>query len=481
LFLGTLLKTVRLLAPGRHTPRSIEAHQNKALRRIIEDATSSVPRYAELYGSLFDEFDWSDDIQHNLSQIPVVTKALLKRSFPDLLLSQDYSKASLYPVATSGTTDRVMLFQDEGKRNCDRAADLVHALRDSYCRPLRKRLIIPPDACYERCGLDENARAFTVGSRINAALRAPSGSRRRAWRQVITQLMQDIVWRARYVSSLGVEGSAINQAVANDYFQQIFDFRPDSVSGLPYYLYILAIKHMRAGGPAVSVPVMRPSGGKATPYMIETIEREFGSRYRENYGTAELGTIAYDCEHDRAQHLIERFFIVEIVRDGKPVQDGQLGEILITDLVNRASPLIRYEVGDVGRIIPSPCACGFAGMRFEVKGRLDETVVFGDGSAFAGDDILDHIQRELGFSFAKLVQKGPYRFDLEIASESNEDILVDDAIITESLSDFFAQNVQVRCRKVRRTAPEPSGKYRFVVSNSHDGFHSSADQITLAS
>ena len=456
-------------------------HQCKALRHIFDDAISSVPMYAELYGSELKCFDWAENTHDNLAKLPIVTKDLLKRSFPDLLLSQDYADASLYPVATSGTADRVMLFQDEGKRDGDRAADLLHALRDRHSRPFKKRLIIPPDACYERCGLDENARAFSVGSRIRAATKAPAGSRRRAWRQVITQFMQDVVWRARYVSSLGVEGSAIDQSVAEDYFQEIREFRPSSVSGLPYYLYILAIKYPQTVEPALVVPVVRPSGGKATPYMIEVIEKAFNTRFRENYGTAELGTVAFDCQNNRAQHLLEQFFIVEILRDGRPVADGELGEIYVTDLVNRASPLIRYAVGDVGQTVSGRCDCGFQGMRFEVKGRVDETVVFDDGSAFSGDDILDHIQQNLGFKFAKLVQKAPYRFDLEIAPETGENLEVDDAAVASSLSVFFGQTVQVRCRKVRRIAPEPSGKYRFVVSMSHDNFHSSLEKITLAS
>ena len=178
------------------------------------------------------------------------------------------------------------------------------------------------------------------------------------------------------------------------------------------------------------------------------------------------------------EHHVQRSLTERIER--AEMQD-QFGEILITDLTNRAAPLIRYAVGDVGRVVPGRCKCGFEGLRFEVKGRLDETVVFDDGSAFSGDDILDHIQRELGFVFSKLVQKSPYRFDLEIAPISDEDIAVDELRVSKSMSEFFGKTVQVRCRKVRRIAPEPSGKYRFVVSNSFERFHSATDPITLAS
>jgi phenylacetate-coenzyme A ligase PaaK-like adenylate-forming protein len=54
------------------------------------------------------------------------------------------------------------------------------------------------------------------------------------------------------------------------------------------------------------------------------------------------------------QMLLEHLFIIEFIRDGMPVPDGDYGEVLITDLRNRASSLIRYAVGDVGRVIQSP-------------------------------------------------------------------------------------------------------------------------------
>jgi len=52
---------------------------------------------------------------------------------------------------------------------------------------------------------------------------------------------------------------------------------------------------------------------------------------------------------------VHGLFLVEIVRDGQPVGDGELVHLLITDLSNHAMPCIRYGIGDVGQIRHIPC------------------------------------------------------------------------------------------------------------------------------
>lgn len=58
--------------------------------------------------------------------------------------------------------------------------------------------------------------------------------------------------------------------------------------------------------------------------------------------------------HVQADHKL-----LEIVDEqGRRVADGESGEIVVTDLLNHAQPLIRYRLGDVGVLDPDPCPCG---------------------------------------------------------------------------------------------------------------------------
>jgi phenylacetate-coenzyme A ligase PaaK-like adenylate-forming protein len=83
----------------------------------------------------------------DLSNLPIVKKDDLRANFPDRVVNQAMNAETLYQVATSGTSDRVMTVQDDAKRDWDRTADLYV----KYTTEGRgKVLTIPPDDCYER-------------------------------------------------------------------------------------------------------------------------------------------------------------------------------------------------------------------------------------------------------------------------------------------------------------------------------------------
>ena len=68
--------------------------------------------------------------------------------------------------------------------------------------------------------------------------------------------------------------------------------------------------------------------------------------------------------------------VTEILRpDGTPAPPGEMGEVVLTGLVNYAMPLIRYRVGDTARFATESCPCG-RGMPVieEIGGRLDDFV-----------------------------------------------------------------------------------------------------------
>jgi phenylacetate-CoA ligase len=78
----------------------------------------------------------------------------------------------------------------------------------------------------------------------------------------------------------------------------------------------------------------------------------------ETYTSTEGGLVAFQCTHDARWHLAETNVIAEIVDDEGTPTDG-LGHLVITDLTNDATPIIRYRgLGDLARWETSPCPCG---------------------------------------------------------------------------------------------------------------------------
>lgn len=84
----------------------------------------------------------------------------------------------------------------------------------------------------------------------------------------------------------------------------------------------------------------------------EILEKGFGVRVAVEYGAAEMDVIAFEDQDGDWIVSNENVFLEIVDDEGNPVPDGEEGRIILTSLYNRAIPLYRYEVGDVGIIRP---------------------------------------------------------------------------------------------------------------------------------
>jgi phenylacetate-CoA ligase len=113
--------------------------------------------------------------------------------------------------------------------------------------------------------------------------------------------------------------------------------------------------------------------------MRAQIKDDWGIQLFEYTSAADTGT-AWECVQHDGFHLWEDTVLPECVDSGTGVQvaEGDLGELVATDLDNMIAPLIRYRSGDLTRQSTAPCGCGRTHGRMWVAGRLgDETIVAG--------------------------------------------------------------------------------------------------------
>ncbi len=144
---------------------------------------------------------------------------------------------------------------------------------------------------------------------------------------------------------------------------------------------------------------------------------------------------------------------------------GLPGKLLVTDLSNRAMPLIRYQVGDV--VVPSTrlCKCGRGLPLIErVEGRDADYVLTPAGHLISGISLTEN--------FAVLI---PGTAQVQIVQESvtllRIRLVVDDAFgdlsrrkIADLVRDTFGESVRHDVELVDAIPQEPSGKYRFCIS-----------------
>jgi phenylacetate-coenzyme A ligase PaaK-like adenylate-forming protein len=113
---------------------------------------------------------------------------------------------------------------------------------------------------------------------------------------------------------------------------------------------------------------------------------EFGVKLIRSgaYGSVDAGPIGYQCHHctGSVHHLHSRLHVLEILDPAKdePVPSGQPGRVVLSSLARHGQRIQRYDIGDIARLIESPCPCGRLSPRFELLGRHGD--VFKIGSAF---------------------------------------------------------------------------------------------------
>jgi phenylacetate-CoA ligase len=125
---------------------------------------------------------------------------------------------------------------------------------------------------------------------------------------------------------------------------------------------------IHAGEPGASIPATR-----------ERIEQAWGARTYDHAGMTEMGAYGFACAEQQGIHVNEGEFIAEILDPAtdQPVQEGQAGELILTNLGRWGSPAIRYRTGDLVRHGGYTCACGrsFLMLPGGVLGRADDMLI----------------------------------------------------------------------------------------------------------
>ena len=110
------------------------------------------------------------------------------------------------------------------------------------------------------------------------------------------------------------------------------------------------------------------------------IEARLGLKAIDVYGLSEImgPGVAVECEAQDGLHAWEDHFLFEIIDpdSGKPVREGDAGELVITTLSKEALPMIRYRTRDITRAATARCACGRTHLRLQrITGRNDDMLI----------------------------------------------------------------------------------------------------------
>jgi phenylacetate-CoA ligase len=242
---------------------------------------------------------------------------------------------------------------------------------------------------------------------------------------------------------------------------------PALVWGISNSLYVLSLGLVESG---LSIPARAcVSEGNHLPGRYRgTIEAAFECRLLERYGSWETGIVAHECPEAGGLHLLAEGVLVEIARsDGSPAHPGEVGDVLVTLLRNRAMPLLRYRIGD---LVEAPeeggCACG-RGLPLlgRLVGRANELLLAADGR-LVPPEAVSAVMTSAAASVVEfqVVQGADLRLEVSLVQRGERRDLFADRVRAE-LDSLIAMPGATRVEQVETIPLTAAGKLRHVVSH----------------
>lgn len=310
------------------------------------------------------------------------------------------------------------------------------------------------------CGMRSN---FWAGYRLGERIACLYGNPERelsGTRKLKALLRRKLVQRTEVLNLLDLAPEAMLA------FADRLRRRPPAILwGHAHGLYLLARFYEKQG-----IMDLRPRGMYSAGMVLhgferETVERVFGGVLQDRYGCEELGMIAAECRTKEGLHVnVDDLYVEFLGADGRPVAAGERGAIVVTDLSNRAMPLIRYRMEDVGVPSARRCSCGRTQPLIErIEGRVADFLITPEGRLVSGISLTDHFAGQIpGVAQMQIVQKKRDLLVLVVVkgagfSEASE------REVQRLVREFFGPAMRHRFNFVAEIPSGVTGKRRFTI------------------
>ena len=256
------------------------------------------------------------------------------------------------------------------------------------------------------------------------------------------------------------------------------DFRPDILMCTPSYAMYLA-EELRAAGKTPEDIYLKAGVFGAEPWseqMRRDIEQGLGIKALNIYGLSEImgPAVSCECTEQCGMHVQEDNFLIEILdpKTGKPVPDGEQGEVVITTLTKEGLPLIRYRTRDLSSGVRERCACGRTTARMQrIMGRTDDMLIIRGVNVFPSQ--IESVLLEMSAAtpnYMIIVDRKDNHDTMEVQVEMNDTLFSDQVKDLESIENSIKARlnsvlgISVKLKLVEpRTLPRSEGKAKRVI------------------
>jgi phenylacetate-CoA ligase len=300
----------------------ISAHR---MTRNFERLWADTFHYAKKYSPFYRDLFRGVDIVPPLNEVPTVDKTILSERNLDFICLPRERVVEI--VTTSGTTGNPLLWM-LSKADLRRLA--LNEKLSFACAGLTKHDTVLLAVALDRCFIAGLAYAEGLRELGCAVVRIGPGS---------PLLVLEMIRRVQ----------------------------PTAIVAVPSFLRVITDKASNAGFDLKNSPLKKavcigePVRDRtfALNAAGRAIEAAWGAKVYSTYGVTELANSLCECDVGTGGHLHNQQLYIEILDDeGKPMADGEIGEIVATTFGVEAMPLIRYRTGDCAALFSKPCLCG---------------------------------------------------------------------------------------------------------------------------
>jgi len=412
---------------------AIRRMQQRRLRRMIAHAYRTVPWYRETMDRLSlsaGDFRTVED----LARLPIIEVEQYQRD-PERFLSREYPPQRCTRLLTGGSTGAPRAIYHSTGAIYQNAA---HGERE---RSIFTKLI----------GRRFGYREMVVASLNSSSARLQAFSRTRAL------LPRRLQIQRQYISMIDPTGDNVHR---------INEFRPDVIYCFGSYLEILFTYLSETGETMHRPKVITYSNDSLHEPVRRLIEEEFGIPVFGMYQANEALKLGFECECHTGLHLNVDLYPLRVVDgDGSDVPAGQSGEVVISNLVNPATVLLNYRLGDYATRLPDPCPCGRTLPLLSFPpGRIDDMLTLPDGRTIPPQAVRNVFVEEPSVRLYQIVQHEPARFSMRmvVASDVDRDALL--KRLRDGLAAWFGPDVRLAFEFVDTIERTAGGKWRAVVS-----------------
>lgn len=436
--LGLLLRKLR----NRPAYRSCQEHarlQWLPRELVLEDQLERVRklvayayRHTDYYRELLDSAGIKpEEIRSHadLGAIPVLTKEIIRNNLEQLLV-RDFDRRQLIKNTSGGSTGVPLTFYQDKGLYLKMEANGLLALSLAGASGREKRFYFWG-----------NPREFKGGKSLRTRLRE--------------KLLSEVIFNSY----------SYNQAKIAAWVEEIRKSGPSLLYGYTSVLTDVA-RYLQGEGIALgSVRGVLTTAEKLYGWQRELLERSFGARVFDQYGSREVPGMACECSHG-GMHQLTHSACLEFVPD--PALAGESRKLVVTCLTNLALPFIRYEIGDYARPREGECPCGRGLPLMEMDiGRTTDCFRTPEGNLVYGTFFVRQMYGQDRVSNFQFHQTAPDSIVLSVVpgpgfgAEDRERLESMQQVIHQQASPLMRLSIRY-LSEIPRTG---AGKHRFVISD----------------